>query len=157
MRITSIIITLLFICASPVYSKIYKWTDTEGVEHYTTTPPPQEKASHTYTTQKEEPFVSEFDKYKEHPAPQNPLQKRLEYLYEIPEIEWVEYKGNNVYLGFNRICDDIQMIVNAAAFNGNIAHGSGVHVWAIDAKDRFIFTLSRPYAHATVRYGKFED
>ena len=39
MKIASIIITILFICASPAYSKIYKWTDTEGVEHYTTTPP----------------------------------------------------------------------------------------------------------------------
>ena len=59
------------------------------------------------------------------------LQKRLLYLSDIPEISWVEFDGNNVYIGFKELPSDFRTIVKAAAYHGNKAYSSGVHVWAV--------------------------
>jgi hypothetical protein len=85
------------------------------------------------------------------------LTKRLSYLQNIPEISWVEYERNNVYIGFNKRPDDLRTIINAAAAMGNRAYGFGVHVWAVKANQRGW----RPgdgeyYCEATARYGKVE-
>lgn len=83
------------------------------------------------------------------------LKMRLSYLENISEISWIEYDKNTVFIGFNRRVADMKMIVHAAALNGNMAYGFGVHVWAVNASCRGW----RPgdgsyYCSATARSGK---
>jgi len=85
------------------------------------------------------------------------LQNRLLYLSDIPEISWVEFDGNNVYIGFKELPSDLRTIINAAAVHGNRALGFGVHVWAIKASNKKWRPDSGSYlCEATARYGKIE-
>ena len=78
-------------------------------------------------------------------------------MIDIPEISWVEFKNNNVYIGFNERTKDMRMIINAAALHGNRAYGFGVHVWAVDEKYRGWSPGNDPYyCTATARHGKIE-
>ena len=89
---------------------------------------------------------------------QDALKSRLEYLKDIPEIAWVEFDGNNVYIGFKKRPSDLRTIVNAAALWGNKAYGFGVHVWAVEARLRGWRPGEGPYyCEATARYGKVQD
>ena len=86
------------------------------------------------------------------------LENRLAYLKDIPEIAWVEFDGNDVYIGFKQRPSDLRAIVNAAAVWGNRAYGFGVHVWAVEAKYRGWRPGNAPYyCEATARYGKIQD
>jgi len=85
------------------------------------------------------------------------LQKRLLYLSDIPEISWVEFDGNNVYIGFKERPPDLRAIINAAAVHGNRALGFGVHVWAVPESQKGLYSgFNSYYCTATARYGKIE-
>lgn len=85
------------------------------------------------------------------------LEKRLAYLETLPEVSWVDFDNNNVYIGFKSRPRDICGIINAAAIFGNRAYGFGVHVWAFTADSRHGPVHKRPcYGLATARYGKIE-
>jgi len=43
------------------------------------------------------------------------LQATLSYLHDIPEIQWVIFNDNTVYIGFNPIPDDLSLVIKAAA------------------------------------------
>ena len=89
---------------------------------------------------------------------QDALKSRLAYLKDIPEIAWVEFDGNNVYIGFKERPSDLRTIVNGAALWGNKAYGFGVHVWAVEARYRGWRPGEGPYyCEATARYGKVQD
>ena len=88
------------------------------------------------------------------------ISSALAYLKEVPEISWVEFEGNEAYLGFSTIPDDFEAVVNLAALNANRAIGRGAHVWAVDANK------AKPgwrpgdagfICEATARHGKVED
>jgi hypothetical protein len=88
---------------------------------------------------------------------QKALEARLAYLKDIPEISWVKFNRNNVYLGFSRVPKDLPSIVGGAALFGNRAYGFGVHVWAVPA-DNPNWKVGDPYyCEATGRYGKVQD
>ena len=87
----------------------------------------------------------------------NALAKRLAYLKDLPEISWVKFDDNNVYIGFNTRPSDLRMIVNAAAIHGNRALGFGVHVWAVrDFQMDFHPRWDSSYCTATARHGKLQ-
>ena len=60
----------------------------------------------------------------------------LNYLNDIPEISWVKFNKNNVYVGFKSKPADMSSIVGGAALFGNKAYGFGVHVWAVPANNK---------------------
>lgn len=85
------------------------------------------------------------------------LQGAMSYLLDIPEIEWYEIQGNDIYIGFNTLPSDWRIIINGAALRANETIDFGVHVWAIDS-NRFNKGW-RPgdgsyYGEVTARYGK---
>jgi len=84
---------------------------------------------------------------------QKALEARLAYLKDIAEISWVIFDKNNVYLGFNKIPDDMGTIVRGAALQGNKAYGFGVHVWAMDA-NKGDWKTAPHYYTATARHGR---
>jgi len=87
----------------------------------------------------------------------NALKQRLAYLKDIPEISWVEFDDNNVYIGFIKPPPDLRVIINGAAAHGNRAYGRGVHIWAVEAKYKHWRPGDGPfYCSATARYGKLE-
>lgn len=51
-----------------------------------------------------------------HAQDQAALEKRLEYLNDIPEVSWVKFDGNNVHIGFNKRPSDLGSIVRDAGF-----------------------------------------
>jgi hypothetical protein len=88
---------------------------------------------------------------------QQALESRLGYLKDIPEVAWVNYNSNNVYIGFNKRPQDLASIVGGAGLFGNRAYGFGVHVWAVPA-DNKNWKIGDPfYCEATGRYGKVQD
>ena len=93
-----------------------------------------------------------------HAQDQTALEERLTYLNDIPEISWVEFDGNDVYIGFNKRPSDLGSIVRGAAAFGNKAYGFGVHVWAVPAAEKGWRPGkgSNSYCSATGRYGKVE-
>jgi len=86
------------------------------------------------------------------------LAKRLSYLKDIPEVSWVKFDDNNVYIGFKTLPGDLGAIVNAAAIHGNRAIDFGVHVWAVpETQKNFRPGLDPSYCSATARHGKIES
>ena len=86
------------------------------------------------------------------------LKHELAYLQNIPEVSWVEFDENDVYIGFNERPSDLRLIMSSAALIGNRAYGFGVHLWAVKATQRGW----RPgkgsyYCECTARYGKIKD
>ena len=86
------------------------------------------------------------------------LTARLDYLLDIPEVQWTEVDGNTVYIGFREIPADLKDVCNAAAANGNRAISFGVHVWAVPAASgRGWRPGDGPYYYeTTARYGSLE-
>ena len=75
----------------------------------------------------------------------------------IPELQWIDIKSNNVYLGFSVPPSDVDWIVKGAALKCNLAIDFGCHVWAVDARDRpFVAGEGRYYQEATARNGKVQ-
>ena len=58
------------------------------------------------------------------------VEKRLAYLNDIEGVAQVAFEQNNVFIGFETLPDDYEVIVRAAAVHGNKALGRRVHVWA---------------------------
>lgn len=90
----------------------------------------------------------------------NTLAKGLSYLTGIPEVSWVIYKKNNVYIGFNTYSVNLGHIVNVAAVRGNKAYGEGIHVWAGPADNKDWVRPEgeiRYYCSSTARYGKITE
>jgi len=92
-----------------------------------------------------------------HARDQRALEDRLSYLKDLPEVGWVRFDGNTVYVGFKKRPADLASIVGAAAFHGNKAYGFGVHVWAVPANNPNWKVGDTYYCEATGRYGKVED
>ena len=86
---------------------------------------------------------------------QEQLTKTLAYLEEIPEVAWVSFESNSVYIGWKERPADIRTVVIAAAFHGNRAINFGVHIYNYDAAS-FPSPTNGPkfFCTATVRDGK---
>ena len=85
------------------------------------------------------------------------LAEALAYLNEIDDVTWVEVDSNNAYLGFASVPEDLALIVNAAAMNGNEVLGLGVHVWAVQADLGWRPGQPGLLCEATARGGQFEN
>ena len=70
-----------------------------------------------------------------HAQNQAALEERLVYLTDIPEISWVEFDGNNVYIRFYKRRSDLGSNERGAAAFGKGAYGFGVNVWAVPASE----------------------
>jgi hypothetical protein len=85
------------------------------------------------------------------------LMKELEYLNKVEEIVWVEIEDNDVYIGFDPVPSDWELIIRAAAFNGNRAIDFGTHVWAAYGSRRgWRPGQSKYLGEVTARYGKVQ-
>lgn len=87
------------------------------------------------------------------------LQRRLAYLMDIPEVDWMRFEDNSVYIGFNVYPTDGEVIIKFAAVHGNNAINFGCHVWAVHSSQLnnppYYGTMSdKWYGEATARYGR---
>lgn len=73
---------------------------------------------------------------------------------EIPEIRWMEFDGNSIYIGFNPIPSDVRTILGFWAFGGWKRINFGCHIYAYDASRYNPTTDGNFFAGATCRYGK---
>lgn len=73
---------------------------------------------------------------------------------EIPEIRWMEFDGNSIYIGFNPIPSDVRTILGFWAFGGWKRINFGCHIYAYDASRYSPTTDGNFFAGATCRYGK---
>ena len=90
-----------------------------------------------------------------HPAA---LRERLAYLKDLPDVSWVEFVTNNVYIGLKNKPADLKAIVGDAAVAGSKVYGFTVHVWAVDEKYRGVEPRKRPYfCKATARRGEIRE
>lgn len=64
------------------------------------------------------------------------MMKGLQYLKELPEVSWVVYDGNDVFIGLKYLPDDVDIITNAAAVHASKAYGGRVEVWSISDRYR---------------------
>lgn len=64
-------------------------------------------------------------------AADDALKKALAYLKDIPEVEWVEFERDAVYIGWESLPPDFRMINRAAAMIGNRTVGRTVRVWSV--------------------------
>ena len=89
---------------------------------------------------------------------ENKIRSELSYLMtEVDEIEWIEVDSNVVYVGFEPLPSDWEMIIKGAALRANRAIGSGAHVWAVKAANKgWRPGDSSYYGEVTARYGKIE-
>ena len=90
-------------------------------------------------------------------ATETTLRQALCYLInneDLPEIKWVEFDDNTVYIGFNPYPNDGESILRGAALKGNKAINFGCHVWAIPAGQTDRTSVDRYYNEVTARYGK---
>ena len=69
-------------------------------------------------------------------AMERKLQEAMSYLNELYEVDWYEVDGNNVYIGFEPLPDDWQIVINGAALHGNKTTNFECHVWAINANQK---------------------
>lgn len=138
---------LIFIVTLPAGAQVKKWVDEEGTIHLGSEPAPARPDGLRSPRQGVLPPRSSSK------AREAVLQKELAYLKSIPEVRWVVFDGNRVYLGFGSLPKDIRIIINTAAYHGNQAINFGVHVWAVDSK--FRESPADGYiCAATARYGK---
>ncbi len=86
------------------------------------------------------------------------LQERLAYLKDLPDVSWVEFDTNNVYIGLKDKPENLKAIVGDAAVAGSKVYGFTVHVWAVDEKYRGVEPRKRPYfCKATARRGEIRE
>ena len=85
------------------------------------------------------------------------LAEALAYLNDVDDVTWMEVDRNNVYLGFGVVSEDLALIVNDAAMNGNEVLGLGVHVWAVQADLGWRPGQPGLLCEATARGGQFEN
>jgi hypothetical protein len=86
------------------------------------------------------------------------LQDRLAYLKDLPNVSWVEFVTNNVYIGLKEKPEDLKFVVGDAAVAGSKVYGFAVHVFAVEEKYRNIEPRKRPYiCKATARRGEIRE
>jgi len=85
------------------------------------------------------------------------LMERLEYLNDVKEIIWIEIESNIIYIGFDPVPDDWQLIINYVGLWGNAKIGFGCHVWAIHTRQKGWRPGNSAYlGQITARHGKIE-
>lgn len=85
------------------------------------------------------------------------LKSELNYLNDIKEITWWEVDDNDVYINFEPLPTDWNMIIRAAALKGNKAIDFGVHVWSMSGKQKGWRPGDSGYTGSvTARYGKIK-
>jgi hypothetical protein len=85
------------------------------------------------------------------------LKGKLNYLNDIEDISWWEVDGNDVYINFNDLSFNYKATIRMAATLGNRATDFGVHVWALNGKQRGWRPGDSDYLdNATARYGKLQ-
>jgi len=85
------------------------------------------------------------------------IMDRLEYLNDVKEIVWIEIESNAVYIGFEPIPNDWEMIIDFAALYGNNVTGFGTHVWAVYGKRKGWRPGDSSFiGNTTARHGKIE-
>ena len=94
-------------------------------------------------------FARDYDK----------LSAALAYLKQnVPEIAWVDFEKNNVYIGWRKIPPDFKAINWSSAMIGNRAIGFAVHVWSVEAKQKGWRPGDDPYyCETTARHRKVQD
>ena len=60
------------------------------------------------------------------------LVQRMQYLTNLADIDWVDFEGGNIYVGFNRKTGELPNIVNTAVVIAHKTHGKKVHLYAVD-------------------------
>jgi hypothetical protein len=79
------------------------------------------------------------------------------YLDDISEVKWWEVDENTIYINFNPTPNDWKAIIRGAALGGNEKIGFGVHVWALNNKNRGWRPGDSGYlGNVTARYGKIK-
>lgn len=61
------------------------------------------------------------------------LRNELAYLAMLPDVQWVEFEKNQVYIGWKNKPPDFAEINHQAAIKGNKAIGFKVVVWSVRA------------------------
>ena len=85
------------------------------------------------------------------------LKVELNYFNDIKEITWWEVDDNHVYINFEPLPSDWNMIIRASALKGNKTTDFGVHVWAMTGKRKGWRPGDSGYTGSvTARYGKIE-
>ena len=87
------------------------------------------------------------------------LKDATSYLAQREDVKWIEYQGNEIYIGFYPFPADYSYICNHAAEIGNKAMDFGCRVYAYDAsKHRSLIGNTHDYTYMTAwRYGQKED
>lgn len=88
-------------------------------------------------------------------AGERELKEKIAYLKEIPEIAWIEYDSNNVYVGFHKLPADYNQIITMAALRGNRAFGRGIHLYVLHSKATGC-GWECAMCQVTARHGKIE-
>ena len=85
------------------------------------------------------------------------LIETLEYLNDMEAVSWWEVDGNDVYMNFNDISFNYKAAIRMAATLGNRATDFGVHVWALNGKQKGWQPGDGGYLeNVTARYGKLQ-
>ena len=85
------------------------------------------------------------------------LKETLKYLDDMEAVSWWEVDGNDVYINFNDISFNYKVAIRMAATLGNRATDFGVHVWALNGKQRGWRPGDGGYLdNVTARYGKLQ-
>ena len=85
------------------------------------------------------------------------LKETLIYLNDMESVSWWEVDGNDVYINFNDISFNYKAAIRMAATLGNRATDFGVHIWALNGKQRGWRPGDSGYLDkVTARYGKLQ-
>lgn len=88
---------------------------------------------------------------------ENQLNTVLGGISTMPEVAWVRFDRNTVYVGFRERPPDLHALIRAWALQGNFAINFGCHVWAIDGTQAgrdWEPGDTGLWAEVTARYGK---
>ena len=92
-----------------------------------------------------------------HSSKEQKLKSLMVYLDDISEVKWWEVDENTIYINFNPTPNDWKAIIRGAALGGNEKIGFGVHVWALNNKNRGWRPGDSGYlGNVTARYGKIK-
>ena len=81
----------------------------------------------------------------------------LSYLNDIEEIQWFEVDDNDVYISFNPVPSDWNLVIRGADFRAHKAINFVIHVWELKNKRRGWKPSDGGYLdEVTARYGRVE-
>ena len=85
------------------------------------------------------------------------LKEKLNYLNDMEAVSWWEVDGNDVFINFHDLSFNWKAAIRMAATLGNRATDFGVHVWALNGKQRGWRPGDGGYLeNVTARYGKLQ-